>query len=61
MMSVDGGRKFFFPLIMKLPTVRYSPEGAVLETWSGRTQYAAVITLIRESKVDFYIVLDKVR
>ena len=29
-----GGRKFFLPLIMKDPTVRYSPVGAVLETCS---------------------------
>ena len=27
-----GGRKFFLPLIMKDPTVKYSPVGAVLET-----------------------------
>lgn len=24
----------YLPLIMKLPVVRYSPEGAVLDTWS---------------------------
>ncbi len=33
-----GGRKFFLPLIMKDPTVRYSPVGAVLDTCSQ--QYA---------------------
>ena len=27
-----GGRKFFLPLIMKDPTTRYSPVGAVLDT-----------------------------
>ena len=29
-----GGKKFFLPRTMKEPTVRYSPVGAVLETWA---------------------------
>ncbi len=33
-------RKFFFPLIMKLPVGRYSPLGGVLDTWLGNTQNA---------------------
>ena len=33
------------PLIMKLPVVRYSPDGAVLDTWSWCTHHALVTTL----------------
>ena len=36
-----GGRKFFWPLIMKDPTVRYSPVGAVLETCSQQHALSA--------------------
>lgn len=36
-----GGRKFFLPLIMKDPTVRYSPVGAVLETCSQQLALCA--------------------
>lgn len=40
-----GGRKFFLPLIMKDPTVKYSPVGAVFDTCnpphSCGLQYAA--------------------
>ena len=32
MMRGCGGRKFFLPLMMKLPVGRYSPVGAVFET-----------------------------
>ncbi len=32
-----GGRKFFLPLIMKDPTVRYSPVGAVFDTCKQST------------------------
>ena len=39
---------------MKLPRVRYSPEGAVLLTWSGVTQYADVITLNRHFIIKEY-------
>ena len=28
---------------MKLPVAMYWPDGVVLETWSGLTQYALVI------------------
>ena len=34
-----------WPRIMKLPVVRYSPEGAVLDTWSWFTHQALVTTL----------------
>ncbi len=37
-----GGRKFFLPLIMKDPTVRYSPVGAVLETCSQQHALCAM-------------------
>lgn len=45
MMSGFGGRKFLLPRIMKLPVVRYSPVGAVFETWWACTQYADVTIL----------------
>jgi hypothetical protein len=34
MMRGCGGRKFFFPRTMKLPVGRYSPVGAVFETYT---------------------------
>mmetsp|Transcript_30544 Transcript_30544/g.55389 ORF Transcript_30544/g.55389 Transcript_30544/m.55389 type:complete len:402 (+) Transcript_30544:418-1623(+) len=37
-----AGKKFFRPRIMKEPTVRYSPVGAVFDTWCDSTQYADV-------------------
>ena len=43
--SCVGCRKFFFPLIMKEPVLRYSPEGAVLETWLLWTHQDPVVNL----------------
>ena len=37
-----AGKKFFLPRIMNEPTVKYSPVGAVFETWWDSTQYAEV-------------------
>ena len=40
-----GGRKFFFPRIMKEPVERYSPVGAVFDTCDASTHQAEVTTL----------------
>mmetsp|Transcript_19321 Transcript_19321/g.27962 ORF Transcript_19321/g.27962 Transcript_19321/m.27962 type:complete len:294 (-) Transcript_19321:1650-2531(-) len=48
--SCVAGRKFFFPLTMNEPTVRYSPVGAVLETWWDSTHQADVT--IRDAQAD---------
>ena len=40
-MSGCGGRKFFFPRMMKLPVGRYSPVGAVFDTCSKPQVYVA--------------------
>ena len=34
---------------MKLPVVRYSPDGAVLDTWLGYTHQALVTTLASQA------------
>jgi len=38
-------QKIFFPRITKAPVVKYSPVGAVLETWCECTHQADVTTL----------------
>jgi hypothetical protein len=35
-----GGKKFFFPRIMKLPVGKNSPVGADFDTWSAFTHHA---------------------
>ena len=44
-----GGKKFFLPLIMKLPVVRYSPVGAVLDTCDWCTHHADVTILASQA------------
>jgi hypothetical protein len=48
----NGGRKFFFPLIMKEPVVKYSPDGAVLLTCELSTHQAVVITLASHAALE---------
>jgi hypothetical protein len=45
MTSGLGGKKFFFPRIMKEPVERYSPVGAVFDTCEASTHQAEVTTL----------------
>lgn len=42
--NMQGGRKFFFPRIMKAPVVKYSPVGADLDTCAAYTHHADVTT-----------------
>ncbi len=44
MTSGCGGRKFFLPRIIKDPVGRYSPEGAVFDTW-GRCRGAMAVRI----------------
>ena len=37
-----GGKKFFLPRMMKEPFVKYSPLGAVFDTWWASTHHADV-------------------
>jgi len=52
-----GGRKFFLPLIMKDPTVRYSPVGAVLETCSQQHALSATAGHVCDMQLPCRVVL----
>mmetsp|Transcript_4806 Transcript_4806/g.13451 ORF Transcript_4806/g.13451 Transcript_4806/m.13451 type:complete len:309 (-) Transcript_4806:313-1239(-) len=51
MMRGAGGRKFFLPRIMNEPVAKYSPVGAVLETWCQYTHHADVTILESQAEL----------
>ena len=51
----EGGKKFFLPRTINDPTVRYSPVGAVFDTWCASTHHAEVMIRLDQA-LEWHIV-----